>query len=191
MTIEVYSFGGEASPRRAVAAAAFLLVLSGLLAIGMSWRRAQDPLVPVLTPPDWKVRFHVPRRYVPVDARTIRRSTAMSFMGETAEGADVFCILWRGPASDRDDLRQTAEEVLEGFGVGVNWFGEARTHPPQPAPMGDVEGLELIAQSGSAAVRVARIDREVYAVLFATQKNRLDDETLRLFDLTCRSMERR
>lgn len=189
MDIEVHSFSRDISQRRTLLAAAFLLILSCGLAVGMSWRRAANPLVPVLTPQQWKVLFSVPRRFETGEARVARDASALPFFGESSDGVKVFCILWRGTRESGVDLETTAQDILREFGVGVNWFGEARTRPAKAEPMGEQEGLELISVSESAVIRIAAVADEVYAVLFATQRAKLDPEMFRLFDLTCRSMK--
>lgn len=191
MDIEVHSFSREISQRRSIVTAAFLLVICCGLGWGMSWRRANDPLAPVLTPSEWKVRFSVPRGFETGEEQRTRQTSALPFYGKTAGGVNVYCILWRGRMQAGIDLEMTAKGVLEDIGKGVNWFGEARTNPATSAPMGKQDGLELLGVAESAVIRIIEIESEAYAVLFATQRGKLDSDAMRLFDLTCRSMEMR
>lgn len=188
MTIEVHSFGREISPGRTTTAALFLLVISCVLAVAMCWKRADNPLVPVTFPPDWNMRFQVPRMLDIVVPRLIRGSTVLPFAGKTADNVEVFCVLWKGEAVAPVDLEAAAHRLMADVRVGTNLFGEVRTSPATTGPMGDFDGAEFVSFSQTAVVRIVNVEGEVYAVLFAVRGSKLDPDIYHLFDLTCRSM---
>lgn len=188
MTIEVHSFGREVSPRRTFVTALSLLIICSGLAWGMSRKRAGDPLVSVLTPSDWQVRFRVPRRFETGAPVLTREVTALPFFGTTPDDHRVDCVLWKIPGAGSESLELTALVILQRNAGGSNWFGQVKPLPPKSEPLGVREGLELMSASESAIVRIAMVRDDAYAVSFAVHRSKIDPALYQLFDLTCRSM---
>jgi len=176
---------------RTMPAALALLVLALALAATMSRTRGKETMGARIRPGGWTASFRPPRRFrseqfgaVPVDLPYIAH-------GRTRSGADAILAVYRLDASAFADPTAVCDSVIRSN-------LRLRSGDPLTARrvrldrrIGSEPAAEIaLVDAGIVARALLLPSGEAYAVWLGVAGTPMDDDTYRLFDLTCLSFER-
>ena len=189
MVVEVYNASRKAEPRRILIAAMVLLGFSSALAATLTWHRAMHPLAARFQPAGWTISFEPPRGWAPGSLVPSGPVTAMLFHGSTHVGKRANLAVWQLDGSDDYDLQTVCTLVLAQHRTPLLPQLRTSAQTGSAPKLGRFDADERGGKGHPAVVRAARASiGTIYAVSLSVENALIDEQTYRLFDLTCRSI---
>lgn len=188
--VEVYAQTKPPVGRRAILAAAALLLIACALAWTMSRSRSGHPRRVRIEPAGWFISFEAPfRRYQENRSET---GYAFTFFERLPDNARIYIHFQRVRSDRGESDAEVADRVALSFAErnipllgysSVFWFDRR---------LGPFEAVQVWNPSLDVLVRLARVepDDDIYAVAI-TGERRLDPELYALFESVCNSVEPR
>jgi hypothetical protein len=190
MSGEVYSGSKPAVPYRGVMAALLLLVGTCVLALFMVRTRGDALLGPRMEPKGWDVSIRVPVGFMPVGVIETELGPALRFTAMIERGVSIDLFLWRIDVEEGLAPLEVCEDILrlDLFGPVSRMRLRRVTHPAS-APVGSVDGVEVLDPALPGLVRAAVQETRATAVAMVTRGIPISQELHEFFDRSCRSIQ--
>jgi hypothetical protein len=190
MIVELYNATKPASAPRALISSLLLLALACVLAAIMSWTRAGEPLSVRIEPTGWPISFRPPKGFTPGDLVGTPLGELIPLRGMTTGGSRARLVILKLDPDMADHPAPLSTELALGYAFKEPLDDLASLPAPERAPLGPFDGMETLVEPLSTVARVASPGAGVgYAVALSVNGEPIDEDLLRLFDLTCRSIK--
>lgn len=192
MVLEAYSASRPSLPYRGPLAAAFLLLLTIVLALGLASVRTAGEFTEAIHPPGWDITFRIPIGFDAEPHETRSDAVVYRFRHKPSEVEAIELAAWRMDARGGKSARSVGERILDGGDVlGLRaLFGQSPARSVQP--LGGREAVESVDLSTPMIVRALVLDNGwAYAVSLRLEGGSMDENAYHLFDAVCRSVELR
>lgn len=190
MVVQVHTSGKPASPRRALLATMFLLLLASILAAAMAWTRSMVTLGPWIEPEGWSIAFRAPRRFSGEFGLT-SFGQAYQFQGRVTPQAVATLVVYRVEAAGAGDASDVCDRILSAYLIDLPPLSMS-VQTRSDTKLGAREAVEIWDPVADILVRAVVVrPGEAYAVSLSVRGASINPATYRLFDQTCASVEYR
>lgn len=184
---EVHRTSKPALHGRPVAASALLLLIVVALAAGMSWRRAHDPLAPVIALRQFGASFRPPKQFVRFQPLVQGSTLMLHFQSDPTAGPVARLTYWRFEPRQEISAERLAEFVMGELEVGTVHRSAGDTVKATKR-LGGHDGVEMTSSGGSSLARAVVLSSgTAFAVSLDVDDGPIGGELYQLFDQSCDS----
>ena len=169
-----------------------LVLLGGALALAASFSRARgrETLADRIDVPEWDLSFRPPKRFVQRDVIRNSGGEVLPFYAVTRSGGAAILAMRRFPLNLGDDPASICRQLLRDQTEKAATDVPTIFLVPSIAPLGPVDGVEMMTPDQNTLVRVAFLDETTALAMELYVKGSAIDESLHaVFDRACRSIK--